>query len=47
MTILARIKRLVLSGPNLQGICLYTKGKFVEADGIETYYFFISAKCAE
>lgn len=37
----------VIISDNLQGLCLYTKGKFVDADGIETYYFFISAKCAD
>ena len=37
----------VIISENLQGVCLYTKGKFVDADGIETYYFFISTKCAD
>jgi len=36
----------VIVSENLQGVCLYTKGKFFKADGIETYYFFVSAKCA-
>jgi hypothetical protein len=37
----------IIQSPTLSGIQIYTKGKFVEQDGIETYYFLISAKLAE
>ena len=34
----------VIQSPNLDGLVIYTKGKLVEAAGIETYYFLVSAK---
>ena len=34
----------IIQSPNLDGLVIYTKGKFVEAAGVETYYFLISAK---
>jgi hypothetical protein len=37
----------VIIGENLQGVRLYTKGKFVEESGFQVYYFFISAKSAD
>ena len=36
----------VIQGTNLDGLVIYTKGKFVEAEGTETYYFLVSAKRA-
>jgi hypothetical protein len=40
-----RERLYVIISENLQGVRLYTKGKFANADGIEIYYFFVSAKC--
>ena len=34
----------VIQGTNLDGLVIYTKGKLVEAEGTETYYFLVSAK---
>ncbi|MGA3066962.1 MAG: hypothetical protein ABSF29_08960 [Tepidisphaeraceae bacterium] len=42
-----RERLYVIISDNLLGARLYTKGKFVELDGVETYYFFISAKCSD
>ena len=42
-----RERLYVIISENLQGICLYTKGKLIDVEGEETYYFFISAKCAD
>ena len=36
----------VIQGTNLDGLVIYTKGKFVEAEGTETYYFLVSTKRA-
>ena len=36
----------VIQGTNLNGLVIYTKGKLVEADGTETYYFLVSSKRA-
>ena len=36
----------VIGGANRDGLVIYTKGKLVEAEGIETYYFLISSKRA-
>ena len=41
-----RERLYVIISRTLRGIRLYTKGKFVEEHGVETYYFFISAKRA-
>ena len=37
----------VIHSMNLSGVAIYTKGKLVTQAGIETYYFLISATCAE
>jgi hypothetical protein len=37
-------KLYVIQSTNLEGVLLYTKGKFVMMSGVETYYFLISAK---
>jgi hypothetical protein len=37
----------VIIGPTLDGIAVYTKGKLVVSEGIETYYFLISSKRTE
>jgi hypothetical protein len=34
----------VIQSTNLDGIFIYTKGKFVREDGAEIFYFMISAK---
>jgi hypothetical protein len=34
----------VIQSPNLDGLVIYTKGKLVEAAGVETYYFLVSSK---
>lgn len=34
----------VIQSTNLDGLMIYTKGKLVEAAGVETYYFLVSAK---
>jgi hypothetical protein len=36
----------VIQSTNLDGLPIYTKGKFVREFGIETYYFLISSKRA-
>ena len=36
----------VIQSTNLDGLVIYTKGKFVEATGTETYYFLVSSKRA-
>jgi hypothetical protein len=36
----------VIQGTNLDGLVIYTKGKLVEAEGTETYYFLVSSKRA-
>jgi hypothetical protein len=36
----------VIQGTNLDGLVIYTKGKFVEAEGTETYYLLVSSKRA-
>ena len=50
-----RIKRALLAGHyafsekaslELEGVMIYTKGKWVQEAGIETYYFLISSKKA-
>ena len=37
----------VITSPTAAGIWIYTKGKFVDDQGVETYYLLISAKLAE
>lgn len=37
----------IIISPNLSGICIYTKGKLVVQDGVETYYLLVSAKHAK
>ena len=34
----------IIESPNLDGLVIYTKGKLVEAAGLETYYFLVSSK---
>ncbi|MEW6620591.1 MAG: hypothetical protein AB1422_14855 [bacterium] len=36
----------VIQSTNLDGLAIYSKGKFVREDGEETYYFLISSKKA-
>jgi len=36
----------IIQSTNLDGLVIYTKGKLVEAAGIETYYFLVSSKRA-
>lgn len=36
----------IIQSPNLEGLVIYSKGKFVLEAGVETYYFFVSAKRA-
>ena len=36
----------VIQGTNLDGLVIYTKGKLVEVEGTETYYFLVSSKRA-
>lgn len=36
----------VIEGVNLDGLLIYTKGKFVKDEGREIYYFLISSKRA-
>lgn len=36
----------VIESPNLDGLAIYTKGKFVRESDFETYYFLISSKRA-
>ena len=36
----------IIQGANVDGLVIYTKGKFVEAEGTEAYYFLVSAKRA-
>ncbi|MGH9833634.1 MAG: hypothetical protein ACREBD_19745 [Blastocatellia bacterium] len=40
----AREYLYVIQSTNLDGIYIYTKGKFVKEHGKEVYYFFISSK---
>ena len=40
-------KLYVIVGTNLDGLPIYTKGKFVLRGDIETYYFLISSKRAD
>jgi len=37
-------KLYVIQSTNLEGLLMYTKGKFTTMGGVETYYFLISAK---
>ena len=34
----------VIKSTNLNGLVIYTKGKLVEAAGVETHYFLVSSK---
>ena len=34
----------IIQSPNSHGLVIYTKGKLIEAAGIETYYFLVSSK---
>lgn len=34
----------IIQSPNLDGLEIYTKGKLVEASGVEAYYFLVSSK---
>lgn len=36
----------IIQSPNLSGVALYTKGKLIREDGIETYYVLVSSKRA-
>jgi hypothetical protein len=36
----------VIQSTNRDGLVIYTKGKLVEAEGTETYYFLVSSKRA-
>ena len=36
----------IIQGTNLDGLVIYTKGKLIEAEGAETYYFLVSSKRA-
>lgn len=36
----------IIESPNLDGLAIYTKGKFVHENDIETYCFLISSKKA-
>ena len=36
----------IIQSTNLDGLMIYSKGKLVDEDGIETYYFLISSKKA-
>ena len=36
----------IIQGTNLDGLVIYTKGKFVSAEGTGTYYFLVSSKRA-
>ncbi|MBI4559363.1 MAG: hypothetical protein HY706_17390 [Candidatus Hydrogenedentes bacterium] len=36
----------VIQSTNLEGMAIYTKGKLVDEEGLETYYFLISSKRA-
>ena len=36
----------IIQSTNLEGLMIYSKGKLVQAAGIETYYFLISSKKA-
>ncbi len=40
----AREYLYVIQSTNLDGIYIYTKGKFVKEQGKEVYYFFVSSK---
>ncbi len=37
-------KLYIIISTNLDGLAIYTKGKFAKIDGIDYYYFFISSK---
>jgi hypothetical protein len=39
-------KLYIIQGTNLEGLSVYTKGKLVQEDGVETYYFLVSSKRA-
>jgi hypothetical protein len=34
----------VIKSTNSDGLVIYTKGKFIEAPGVETHYYLISSK---
>lgn len=34
----------IIHSPNLDGMPIYTKGKFVKEEGVDVFYFFISSK---
>lgn len=36
----------VIQSTNLEGLLIYTKGKFVKEAGLDTYYFLVSSKRA-
>ena len=36
----------IIQGTNVDGLVIYTKGKFVESEGTGTYYFLVSSKRA-
>ncbi len=36
----------IIQGTNLDGLVIYTKGKFVATEGTATYYFLVSSKRA-
>jgi hypothetical protein len=42
----AREYLYVIQSVNLEGLAIYSKGKLVREENIETYYFFISSKRA-
>ncbi len=44
---LAREYLYIIISNNLDGLPIYTKGKFTKQHGVETYYFLISSKRAE
>ena len=37
----------IIKSPTVRGQLVYTKGKIVDEDGVETYYLLVSAKLAE
>jgi hypothetical protein len=37
-------KLYIIIGTNMEGLPIYTKGKFVSEAGVETFYFLISSK---
>jgi hypothetical protein len=42
----ARERLYIIESPNLAGLAIYTKGKFVTEDEREAYHFLISSKRA-